>query len=303
LYKRFKEAANLLQEREAKNLRAYRRMTPLQKEKSQDEICFSAFHPKEARVEKWYTLLVYAHLDSVRDAVRWDAAKFEDEMGKPKEAKAAESTRLPRGTPITIIPSCKGLQFNPDQITVRWEEDIHRANFRFCGNPILAGDAASGYITIYANGLIIGTIKLAMLFSEAESATTTRDRQEEVLGRMFLESQIFISYSHKDTEIVKLMRDFIRGLGYRTLMDIDDLRASQIWDDALMTMIERADIFQLFWSKNSAASKYVRKEWMHALKCNKLLVPVYWQKPLSPDPPEDLKSIQFGYLPITELKS
>jgi hypothetical protein len=300
-YKRYRELSRLLEEREARNLRTYRRGAPRLEVKKHDEICFSAFHPKEARVNKWYTLLVYAHLDSIRDAVRWDAAKFDDEMGKPKEAKAAESTRLPRGTPVTIIPYCKGLEFNPDQVTFRWEEDMHRATFRFCGDPSLAGDAASGQIAIYANGLVIGTIKLALLFCDAGPAPVDRE-QQEAGGRMFLESQIFISYSHKDKEIVKLMRDFIRGLGYRTLIDIDELRAAQIWDEALMAMIERADIFQLFWSKNAAISKFVQKEWRHALKCRKLLVPVYWQKPLFPEPPEELSAIQFGYLPIPELK-
>jgi hypothetical protein len=120
---------------------------------------------------------------------------------------------------------------------------------------------------------------------------------------MFLSSQVFISYSHKDKVIVKLLRDLIQGLGYSTLMDIDDLRAGQVWEQALMQMIERADIFQLFWSQNAAASEYVQKEWRHALKCQKFIVPVFWEKPLHPEPPEELKPIQFGYLPVRELSA
>ena len=38
------------------------------------------------------------------------------------------------------------------------------------------------------------------------------------------------------------------------------------WDPALLDLIERADVFQLFWSTNAAESIYVRREWEHALK-------------------------------------
>lgn len=268
-----------------------------------DEVRFAAFHPKEAKVDKWYTMLVYAHLESAWEAVQRDAGKFEEEIGVSKQVRSAEAARLPRGTAITVAPSCEGVEFDPEQVTFHWLEDSHRAQFRLRGSPALAEDAAKGKINIYANSLLVGALKFAMLFSEKEPPPAQVEWDQLVRGKMLLESQIFISYSHADQEVVELVRDFIRGLGYRTLMDIDDLRAAQLWEKGLMSMIEQADIFQLFWSKNSAMSRYVRREWRYALKCKKALVPVYWQKPLSPDPPKELKSIQFGYLPIAKFKS
>jgi hypothetical protein len=63
-------------------------------------------------------------------------------------------------------------------------------------------------------------------------------------------------------------------------------------------MIERASIFQLFWSKNSKRSKYVEQEWRHALEIKKdygFIRPVYWDKPM-PEPPHELSNICFEYM-------
>jgi hypothetical protein len=55
-------------------------------------------------------------------------------------------------------------------------------------------------------------------------------------------------------------------------------------------MIERADIFQLFWSRNAARTKYVEDEWRYALRLgrepSRFIRPVYWTEPMIPPPPE-----------------
>jgi hypothetical protein len=87
---------------------------------------------------------------------------------------------------------------------------------------------------------------------------------------------------------------------YDSLIDIDDLRTGQIWNEELMRMIGRADIFQLFWSSNSSQSKYCQQEWEHALKQNRpegYIRPVYWQKPF-PKPPTELSKFHFTYVEL-----
>jgi hypothetical protein len=61
-------------------------------------------------------------------------------------------------------------------------------------------------------------------------------------------------------------------------------------------MIERADIFQLCWSQAAKLSKYVEKEWSHALKQGRLpsfIRPVYWETPM-PEPPAELAHLHFA---------
>jgi CheY-like chemotaxis protein len=262
-----------------------------------EEVFFTAYHPKEGKVDTWHTLLVYAHLLSALGTVRKDAKRFDQEIKTRKETTSAAFTRIVRGTEITIVPACEGITFNPERITLKWMEDFHRAEFRFKADQSLVGDAAKGHISIYAGPLLIGTLKFAMLFNETESPTPI-DHEEQ--AKMYSKDAIFISYSHQDTDFVLYFRNILEATGYDVLIDIDDLRSGQIWNDELRRMIERADIFQLFWSSNSSQSKYCQQEWEHALKQNRpegYIRPVYWQKPL-PKPPDKLSKFHFTYVEL-----
>ena len=67
-----------------------------------------------------------------------------------------------------------------------------------------------------------------------------------------------------------------------------------------MRMIERANIFQLFWSENSSQSEYCRQEWQYALQLNReegFIRPVYWKDPI-PSPPSELSAIHFDFAPL-----
>ena len=72
------------------------------------------------------------------------------------------------------------------------------------------------------------------------------------------------------------------------------------WSEQLLAMIERADVFQLFWSENAAASKSVEKEWRHAQKlgqeAQRFIRPVYWTQPM-PLPPPELAHLHFAFAP------
>jgi uncharacterized protein YjbI with pentapeptide repeats len=263
-----------------------------------DEVSFTAFYPKEGKIYTWYTLLVYIHLLSALVNVRKDAKRFEDEIKSPKESSLPSSVQIVQGTEITIVPSCEGITFNPEYISLKWTEDFHRADFRFRAEKSLLGDAAKGYISIYVGPLIVGTLKFALLLNEFDS---TPLHNQEVQSRMYHKDAIFISYSHKDTEIALAFKKVHEATGYDVLIDIDQLRSGQDWNSELMQMIDRADIFQLFWSENSKNSKYCKQEWKHALKrkAEGFIRPVYWQKPI-PDPPKELSKYHFEYVNLHE---
>ena len=144
----------------------------------------------------------------------------------------------------------------------------------------------------------MGTLKLAMLFDETEPAVAPTESSQEINGHMYTPEAVFVSYSHNDTPVVVACRDVYKALGFDVLIDIDTLRSGQQWNDELMRLIDRADIFQLFWSQHARQSNYVRQEWEHALKCNKgegFIRPVYWETPMPPPPPE-LEAIHFAYM-------
>ena len=264
-----------------------------------EEVKFSAFYPREVTVEKWYTLLVYTYVPSVVESVREDARKFETEIGEIGESKPVTSTELARGTEITIVPTCEGVKFNPERITFQWLEDQHRARFRLQADGSLAGMAGNARVTVYVGPLIVGTLKMGMLFNEMET-TLGPARSEEASARMYHQDDIFISYSHRDTDVVNLCKKAYESLGHNVLIDFETLRSGQNWNAELMRMIERASIFQLFWSENSSKSEYCRQEWQYALGLKRgegFIRPVYWQEPIPP-PPVELSAIHFDFAPF-----
>jgi hypothetical protein len=68
-------------------------------------------------------------------------------------------------------------------------------------------------------------------------------------------------------------------------------------------MIREADVFQLFWSRQSMLSGFVRREWEYALSLRRpnFVRPTYWETPLPEGPglpPEALKSLHFSCIAL-----
>jgi hypothetical protein len=68
------------------------------------------------------------------------------------------------------------------------------------------------------------------------------------------------------------------------------------WNDASLTLISQADLFQLVWSRFAAASHFVDKEWRHAYSLRRdaarIIRPVFWTQPM-PAPPRELADRAF----------
>ncbi len=113
--------------------------------------------------------------------------------------------------------------------------------------------------------------------------------------------KIYACYTHKDHVIVEQFMRYVKAFGDRYLRDVSDLRAGEAWDGASMKLIEEADVFQLFWSTNAAASPFVRRELEYALSLNRanFVRPVYWEDPLPEfGMPEDLRRIHFARITL-----
>ena len=269
-----------------------------------ESLRFTAFYPKEVAVETWNTLLVYTHIAAALSQVQADAARFKQEIGeRQREAFGVASRPMKRGTELTIVPQGQGVVFNPARMTFAWLEDWHQAAFRFQAKRELAGLAMNAEITVYAGPLILAVLRMPLLCEGrlAGEALRTPDAQATALAYQ----HIFTSYSHRDTEVVLACRNAYQSLGLDVLIDVDSLRAGEDFNRALMQMIETSDIFQLFWSRRSAESPYVRKEWEYALAHSKgegFIRPVYWELPQIP-PPEPLGKYHFKYIELPKLAS
>lgn len=274
------------------------------------EARFTAFGPRQATVGEWASLLVYVHTPDALERARADAQRFKSEIGgEVREGRDSSPTYLARDTEITLVPECEGVQFNPQSIRLRWLEDLHRAEFRFRGDSTLAGDAGRIQVTVYVGPVIAATVRLGVLFDTpgvSRPLTGAAKPDNSSSAELYRAEQIFISYSHADSAVATACRNAYRALGYQVLIDIDELRSGQNWNDQLMRLIDRATIFQLFWSSRSAQSKYCKQEWEYALqktgatRGEGFIRPVYWEDPLV-RPPDELNHLHFAYIQLPRL--
>ena len=278
-----------------------------------ENVQFTVYRPNAVAPMKWATLLAFAHLSDRRPDAPADEPDPLDEVERQAaEALGAEldsfqqlveDTRhaIPQRGVLTFVPSVPGVEFNPPRASFEWNESVHKVSFRLRASASLEGKTARGDMSVYLGGILVADLQLALVVNAKRAGARKKRRLErEPMNRY---RRIFASYAHLDAEVVSQIQAYAKALGDEYLMDAIHLRSGEVWSDALRELIERADVFQLFWSWNSMSSEFVRSEWEHALSLGRarFVRPTYWQVPMPqlPEkalPPPALARIHFQHI-------
>lgn len=274
-----------------------------------EDVQFTVYRPEEVLPERWYTLLVFGHktqlvedsagrlVDPVAEVERDAARRLQDEEASFSRLTSDTAAPIPRGAELTVAVDVPDVAFNPVSRTFIWAEYAHGEEFRFrassAGPPI-----RRGLVTVYLGPLVIAVIPIALKVVEgavAEPATVPASAPRY--------RQIFPSYSHADSTIVRRVKDAAEVLGDRYLLDVIAIRSGEAWGPKIMDLIREADVFQLFWSTHSMRSEHVSREWTYALSLDRpeFVRPLYWEHPRPEDadlglPPPELDAIHFAFL-------
>lgn len=270
---------------------------------SDDPIQFSAYFPGEMKPNDWQPLRAYIFKESAAREVERDVQReLADLLERTRKVIEAARGSIAEGALITATPDLPGFQFNPPMASVAFYEAWHRFDFKLRASTVAPYTAANGRITFRVEGVIVADLPLSIYVSPQAGATLSGG-QMAAAARPY--RAIFCSYSHRDTPIVLRVERAIRTLGDDFLRDATTLRSGEDWNAALLAMIDRADIFQLFWSGSASASKYVRQEWEYALAkmtragVASFIRPVYWEDPM-PAPPPELGHLHFAHDPTLD---
>ncbi|MEQ8676470.1 MAG: toll/interleukin-1 receptor domain-containing protein [Aggregatilineales bacterium] len=251
--------------------------------------------PKSMPLDEWQPMYAYVFRPSAAAQVYADASKL---LGK-KQAEYSTlsqpaSTTIREGAEITATPELAGFQFKPLRVTVGFYDTWERFNFELRAKSAPLNQFATGRIVFTVEGLIVGEVPLSVFVGETPAEWEFKDNTTKMY------QAIFCSYSHTDTKIIERLERAYKSLGMDYLRDITTLKSGTHWSDELLALIDRADVFQLFWSKTAAESPYVKQEWEHALKYEtdrpNFIRPVWWQDPMPPVPKE-LGHIHFWHQP------
>jgi len=266
-----------------------------------EKLSFTAGYPNIIRSDNWYSLFLYLHLPKFQKNVRKILEEKSHQQGFSPAVSATDSFNLiERGTRLKIIPNVKGITFNPTEQELAWYEDIQEVIFRLKADSNMMDRLLIGSIDIYKGYLLIGHIPISIKVS------MTKKTVEMVMANSKIFEKLFASYSHKDASIVNQFILAYKALGIKVYIDKETLRSGEKWRKKLTQLIERADVFQLYWSEAASESFNVQKEWEYALillsqKGEKFIRPCYWEIPM-PDPPIKLESFHFEALDIEKIK-
>jgi hypothetical protein len=223
------------------------------------DVRFTAFRPSSVRPETWYSLLVFMHkggsytntVGQVVDPNKQVEAKAKSVLGPALsfygQVSSDSSSPVRRGSELLFKPWLEVGEMNPSDATLGWREPVHSIEFRFLIPASADGSMVRGGVQIFSEYLLIGELHFSMnVTSGAPLAGGPSVRTEAVMYR-----KIFASYSHSDIAFVGSLIRYVETLGDRYLIDVRKLRSGVVWSKRLEEMIQDADIFQLFWSRNS----------------------------------------------------
>jgi hypothetical protein len=279
-----------------------------------ENVQFTVYRPRRIAPGIWSTVLAFAHLaerregaapdepDPVAEVQRQARQALGDEAGAFGATTEDSGEAIPRAGDLTFALTLPGVEVNPPRRSFRWVEDVHREEFRIRAPAALDGQTVRGGLQVYLGALLVADVALAIRVDGAAARPAAADTEAD-RGRPY--RRIFPSYSHRDEAIVRQVEAYARTMGDEYLRDVTHLRAGEAWDARLRDFIRDADVFQLFWSRNSMASQYVRQEWEYALSLGRshFVRPTYWETPLpeAPErdlPPPALRALHFQRLPL-----
>lgn len=85
--------------------------------------------------------------------------------------------------------------------------------------------------------------------------------------------RIFISYSHKDSETVSFINDFLTKNHVFTWFDRKSIAPGSHWETNIVTSISSCNTFLVFHSRNYTASTFCRREWELIVDRNRAVAP------------------------------
>ncbi|MBN2469154.1 MAG: TIR domain-containing protein [Anaerolineae bacterium] len=249
---------------------------------------FLASYARAQAPGEWQPVSAYVFRGLALDRVMQDA---QGESGEDRIAPLGGGRSLPAGLRIVARPSLSGFQFNPAQVSVDFYEDWHRLDFRMRAMGAAPHVPHVGFITFWAEGVLIAEVPLIVTVGEAAGPRTVGSPVQPY-------RHVFVSYSPADTVLIARLQQVHRALSMDFLRDVVDLHERDEWNDRLLRMVDRADVFQLYWSKHAASSAVVAREWQHAVALTykeRFVRPVYVAQD-APDLPAPLAALPVEFL-------
>ena len=263
---------------------------------TKDWVNVSPFAPERAAAGD--TILVQVLFHRIEDATV--AAGLATEVDPDAERQGVQTLdiRVPRGDRLDVRLEADDVIFDEPMQSLVWQGRPHSIQF---SGRIAPGRAFGGIqikVRVFHNGVSIGVV----IFKITIDGQSGMNHPPAIRGDFARRAQrAFISYSSEDRSAVTRCAQALEAAGISVRQDILVLDPGKRWAQRLFEEIDRCDTVLLFWSKNAAASEWVKKEVNYALDRQKTsavhepeVKPVVIGDPPVPLPPDEWKHLHFN---------
>lgn len=85
---------------------------------------------------------------------------------------------------------------------------------------------------------------------------------------------IFLSYSHKDKQIMGKLKSLLEKIGYQVFLAHEDINPSKEWQKEIIKNLRKCDVFIPFLNQNFKESDWTDQETGFAFSNNKYIIPL-----------------------------
>jgi hypothetical protein len=237
---------------------------------------------------------VFIHAKADRDAAAKESAQRDESSTCRGRHTLAVDVEV--GTAITLHLTSSGLEIKQPVQTVTWNGKLESVSYAVRA----PNDAPLGKVictlSVSVRDIPVGYVRFTVTIEEDRGNPKT----SFVGDSAHRYERAFISYASKDRSEVLKRIPMLRIHRIEFFQDLLSLEPGDEWEERIYEEIESSDLFLLFWSSAALDSEWVKREWMHALKCRGSgkdgtpdIYPVLIEGPPVPSPPEELKRFHF----------
>jgi hypothetical protein len=250
-----------------------------------EPVWLGASAPRQSVPGQRFTAALVAYVAAARESAR---EKLEA-LGEPDDrvlmdVAPQQNATWVRGAPVAVRLTGDGVQVSPAEVRFEWNGRENLAAF-----VVQVHDDAPAVVVlsfeVFVADVPIMCIPMRVNIAAGSAPLSVQQAQANV------PSSVFASYSSKDAQPVTQRLSTLQrwSPALDIFQDCLDLKANAAFQPQIEDQISRREVFLLFWSRNAAASPWVKWEYQTARDTLGVdaILPMPLEDPaIAPPPPE-----------------
>ena len=214
-------------------------------------VMFSVAAPLYVAAGDSFSIEVWAHAEK-------DLAKVMDSVAR----RAAESVPLSSGSAVEARLHIDGVDVTRPEADMSWLDGMGRSRFDVATKPDAASGARAGVVSIHSSGLQIARVRFLLQIGAATQPL------EIIPSRLERHGRAFVCFAPENSGRVHERMEVFEKIspGVDAFLGAPALRTQADGLSQFLEMVSSVDVFYLFWSRQSAVSNDVEREWRYALR-------------------------------------